>query len=89
MTEGSTDGEGYVYEAANGGIAVSGDGSDYKMTVSDNLTEPDENTTTVSTKAKALKASAKSAQDNEGGAALGEPAHNKYIEYDPSTVNIL
>ena len=85
VTEGSTDGGGYVYEAANGGIAVSGDGSDYKMTVPGNLTEPDENTTTVSTKAKALKASAKSAQANEEGTALGEPTHNKYIEYDPST----
>ena len=85
VTEGSING-GYVYEAANGGIAASGDGSNYKMTVSNNLTEPDVNTTTVSAKAKALKASAKSARAGETEEpALGEPAHNKYIEYDAST----
>lgn len=85
VTEGSIDG-GYVYEAANGGIAASGDGSDYEMTVSANLTEPDANTAAVSAKAKALKASAKSARAGETEEpALGEPAHNKYIEYDAST----
>lgn len=85
VTEGFIDG-GYVYEAANGGIAASGDRSDYKMTVSDNLTAPDANTAAVSAKAKALKASAKSARAGETEEpALGEPAHNKYIEYDAST----
>mgnify|MGYP005755556867 CR=1 FL=1 len=85
VTEGSING-GYVYEAANGGVAASGDGSDYEMTVSANLTEPDANTAAVSAKAKALKASAKSARAGETEeSVLGEPAHNKYIEYDAST----
>ena len=97
VTEGEISGD-YVYTSPTNGTAVAGDGNDYKYTKFDGVTTNGDAATTAKgaavkkqtynnlLKTSKLLANPISlvANDNEES-DLGEPAHNKYIEYNAST----
>lgn len=97
VTEGEISGD-YVYTSPTNGTAVAGDGNDYKYTKFDGVTTNGDAATTAKgaavkkqtynnlLKTSGLLANPISlvANDNEKS-DLGEPAHNKYIEYNAST----
>lgn len=97
VTEGEINSD-YVYESPTNGTAVAGDGNGYKYTNFDDVkTDGDASTTAkgaavkkqtynILLKTSELLANPISlfANDNEES-DLGEPAHNKYIEYNAST----
>ena len=89
----------YVYQSPTDGIAVSGDGTDYKYTNFDNVKAKGdvENATrgaTVRSKAFSLSlqnvsllASPLATLSSEEESSLGQPAHNKYIAYNANTAD--
>ena len=80
VTEGDIGGD-YVYEKLNNGIAVGGDGSEYKKHSFDGVESLESSKTTEqkkTVKAEEIKA-------NETTGELGEPSHHKYIEYNEKT----
>lgn len=85
VTEGNIDSE-YVYESTSE-AALEGDGSDYAYQNNDLIVqEPDQNSQNMaaSSKLSAVNAMTYNANSNEDD-GLGEPAHNKYIEYNQAT----
>lgn len=86
-------GGGYVYEATSK-ETLSGDGSDYTSqfnlsgdTITSAQSAPSQKSSNAAAVAMAAAASTKAAKgaDNTASDDLGEPAHNKYIEYNEST----
>ena len=89
----------YVYQSPTDGIAVSGDGTDYKYTNFDNVKAKRdvENATrgaavrnkafSLSLQNVSLLASPLATLSSEEESSLGQPAHNKYITYNANTAD--
>lgn len=92
VTEGDINSD-YVYESASDG-AQAGDGSDYeKQFDSSNITPPDSasdastanSVSSIAGRVMYSAATYSADADEKSGETLGEPAHNKYVEYNKAT----
>lgn len=77
---------GYVYEAVDDdGKALVGNGSDYKKTDFGTLTEPTNSTSNSNTEQEVANQAATMSVADNAEDELGQPLHNKYIEYNETT----